>query len=398
MKHSVFVPGFVCLAVTLLLCGPRADAQCLGQTNISTTGATAGAGGSAWQNPNRVFSANSSYTTVDAVISALGIITTTTDYLNVTNLGLTIPTTNTICGVVVTINRQNFTFLSLGSSTTTDNSILLIKGGSRVGTDHAATGVSWPSSAGTASYGSSGDLWGTTLTPSDVNASNFGVAISAKLVAQILSVAFVAEIDQVTVTVYSSSLIVLPIGLQDFTAHSSAGGNVLSWTASTSADDGGGLGGRIVVERSPDGVSWSQRDVLAAAPGQKDYSYLDASPLPGTSYYRLNLLSAGGSAVYSTVKTVTGVALTNIHCYPNPFTDMINIVSPHSFTRLLLKNLQGKTLWVKEYGEGIGTAQRDGVRTDQRDGVQTAQIPAGGLAAGVYFVQVDGSTYKIIKK
>jgi hypothetical protein len=220
---------------------------------------------------------------------------------------------------VVTINRRNFTLLTLGSSTTTDNSILLVKGGTRVGTDHAATSVSWPGAAATASYGAPNDMWGTTLTPTDVNASDFGVAISAKLVAQVLSVAFSAQIDEVKVTVYSSSLIVLPIGLQDFTARSSTGGNVLSWTASE--DEGVG---RFVIERSADGISWSQRDILTAVPGQQDYSYCDASPLPGTSFYRLHLLNANG--------------------------------------------------------------------------VSTAQVPVAGLPAGFYFVQVDGATYKIIKK
>lgn len=385
MKHFVPYRAFVCLAVTLLLCRPMANAQCAGQQNTTTTGANAGAGGTAWQNPNNVQDINSSYTSVNAVVSALGIITTTTDYLTVTNLGLSIPSTNTICGVVVTINRRNFSLLSLGSSTATDNSILLVKGGSRVGTEHAATAASWPTTAATASYGASNDLWGTTLTPADVNAGNFGVAISAKLVAQILSVAFTAEIDEVTVTVYSSSLITLPIVLEDFSAHSSTGGNVLSWTAS--ADDGVG---RFVVERSADGISWSQRDVVAVSPGQKDYSYLDASPLPGTSFYRLDLLNANGSVTYSAVKTITGGSLVNIHFYPNPFTDMINIVSPYPFSKLSLKNLQGQTLWVKGYGDGVSTAQHNGV--------STAQIPAAGLSAGIYFVQVDGATYKIIKK
>jgi hypothetical protein len=378
------------------------NAQCAGQPNTTTTGANAGAG-TAWQTPNSVQDINSNYATVDAAISALGIITTTTDYLTVTNLGLSIPSTNTICGIVVTINRRNFSLLSLGSSTATDNSILLVKGGSRVGTDHAATGVSWPGTAATASYGTSGDMWGTTLTPADVNAGNFGVAISAKLVAQLLSVAFTAQIDQVTVTVYSSSLITLPIVIEDFAARSSSGGNVLSWTASVAASASGNASvsgnasasasvsasasgdegvGRFLVQRSADGVSWSQRDVLAASPGRKDYSYFDVSPLPGTSFYRLGLLNVNGNVVYSAVKTITGRALANVHFYPNPFTDMIHIVSPYPFSKLSLKDLQGQTLWVKGYG----------------DGVSAAQIPAAGLLAGVYFVQVDGVAYKIIKK
>jgi hypothetical protein len=140
--------------------------------------------------------------------------------------------------------------------------------------------------------------------------------------------------------------------------------------------------GRFVIQRSADGTSWSQRDALTASPGQKEYSYLDVSPLAGTSFYRLALLNVNGSVAYSAVKTMTGGALVKIHFYPNPFTDMIHIVSPYPFSKLSLKDLQGQTLWVKGYG----------------DGVSTAQIPAAGLLAGVYFVQVDGVAYKIIKK
>lgn len=375
-----FVLASVCLAVTLFWCRLPASGQCTGLTNTTTTGANAGIGGTtSWQNPNSVQSVDGSYAAVDAVVSFSSIITTTTDYLNVTNLGLSVPAGNTICGVVVTINRRTFSVLALGASTTSDNSILLIKGGARVGTEHAATAVNWPTAAATATYGGAGDLWGTTLLPSDVNASNFGVAISAKLVAQILSVAFSAQIDQVTVTVYSSPPIILPITIQDFTARNSAGGNVLSWRASVEVE---GDAGRWAVERSAGGDHWSQLDVLAAGAGRQDYTYTDASPLQGTSFYRLNLQNTDGSLAYSAVMSVAAVTPINTRCYPNPFTDMINIVSLHSFGKLSLKNFQGQTLWVGEYG----------------DGVRSAHIPASGLPAGLYFVQVDGAaTYKLIK-
>ena len=361
----------VCLVALCFLFRSPATAQCTGQTSTTSLGANAGVGGTAsWVNPNSV---NSTYTSVDALLSVLSIVTTTTDYLNVTNLGLSVPSSNTICGVEVTVSRRNFALLTLGSSTVKDRSILLIKNGVRLGTDHAATSTSWPTTTAAASYGSSGDLWGTTLTPADVNASNFGVAISAKLVAQILSVAFTAEIDEVKVTVYSSGPIILPINVQDFTAHGGSGGNVLAWRSS--AD------GRFAVERSGDGNNWQQLDVLTATTDQHDYQYTDANPLSGGNLYRLHLLNADGSVTYSEVRSVTGASFTNIHCYPNPFKDMINVTSPRSFTKLSLTNLQGQVLFVKDYGSGVSSAQ----------------LPASSLLPGTYFVQVDGATYKLIK-
>ncbi|WP_431213570.1 hypothetical protein ACQ86N_01215 [Puia sp. P3] len=124
------VRGSLCLFVSTLLCRPFAVAQCTGDNNPTSTGANAGSGGSSWVNPNNIQSTDGSVASVSAVVSALSIITTTTDYLNVTNLGLNVPSANTICGVAVTINRQTFSLLTLGTSTVSDNSIMLLKGAS----------------------------------------------------------------------------------------------------------------------------------------------------------------------------------------------------------------------------------------------------------------------------
>ena len=472
----LFGRGFLCLFSTFLLCRPLARAQCAGAGNTTSTGANAGSGGASWINPNSVQSTDGSAASVSALLSAFSIITTTSDYINVTNLGLSVPFANSICGVAVTINRQTFSLFALGTSTVTDNSIRLIKGGSMVGTEHAATGVAWPTSLATTTYGSSSDLWGTTLTPADVNASNFGVAISTKLVAQVLSVAFSSHIEQVTVTVYSQGIL-LPLEFGDFTARRSQQGNTLTWSltglnaatapassvsgapassdpsgptssvpgaptssvpgAPTSSDPTSSVpgapassdptpslpgapassdpsgptssvpgaptsspataaptAGRIVIQRSSDGVAdWQQLAVLDLAgntngspstggPGVQ--SYTDLNPLPSSNFYRLCFISASGSLTWSPVKTVAakGGASVTIHTYPNPFTDQINITSPVSFTRLILRDAQGQILCRKEYPARVSNTS----------------IPASGLPGGIYFVQVDSTIFQLIKK
>lgn len=60
-----------------------------------------------------------------------------------------------------------------------DNSIKLVKGGVISGTDLSA-GAGYPTSDAYTSFGSSSNLWGLSLVPGDINASNFGVAVSAK--------------------------------------------------------------------------------------------------------------------------------------------------------------------------------------------------------------------------
>lgn len=78
-----------------------------------------------------------------------------------------------------------------------DNRVRIVKGGS-IGTTNK-TGGAWPTSDAYATYGADDDLWGETWTPADINASNFGVAISA-----IGEFAFptVASVDHIRITVY----------------------------------------------------------------------------------------------------------------------------------------------------------------------------------------------------
>lgn len=59
----------------------------------------------------------------------------------------------------------------------TDTTVRLVKAGTVVGSNLAAAGQ-WPQTATMQSYGSGSELWGTTWSPSEVNASTFGVVFS----------------------------------------------------------------------------------------------------------------------------------------------------------------------------------------------------------------------------
>lgn len=137
--------------------------------NAGTAANVTGVGTVAWTNAGNVAADDNVYATI-AINNA------TSNYLQATNYGFSIPPEATINGIAVTIGRfQNAT---ASGNDVRDNVVQLIKGGTIVGSNKAATGTEWPTSEGIASYGNSSDLWGTTVTPADINASNFGVALA----------------------------------------------------------------------------------------------------------------------------------------------------------------------------------------------------------------------------
>ena len=69
-------------------------------------------------------------------------------------------------------------FVRNNVGTTVDSAVRIVKGGV-VGATDKASGTSWPGTLGGRTYGGSTDLWGETWLYSDINAANFGAAISA---------------------------------------------------------------------------------------------------------------------------------------------------------------------------------------------------------------------------
>lgn len=138
----------------------------------------------AMSNPTNAQISDNSY------VTAVLLITQISNYLKVTNFGFTIPADATITGITASVERSSTVL-----NGTHDNSVRLVKGGVISGNDKASATL-WPTSDATATYGSSTDLWGLTLTPSDVNASTFGMVIDA-----VADLASTLQIDYVSLTV-----------------------------------------------------------------------------------------------------------------------------------------------------------------------------------------------------
>ncbi|KKR79970.1 MAG: hypothetical protein UU73_C0006G0026 [Candidatus Daviesbacteria bacterium GW2011_GWA1_41_61] len=126
---------------------------------------------SAWANPSfAVGVSDASRATVTSSGTAIS------HYLKATNFGFAIPSTATINGIMVEIQK-----LSSGGTkgSVIDNRVSLIKGSVVTGVNYG-TAANWPTSEGYTTYGSSVDLWSNSWTPADINdPNNFGVVLAA---------------------------------------------------------------------------------------------------------------------------------------------------------------------------------------------------------------------------
>lgn len=118
-----------------------------------------------------------------------------THWLRATNFGFSIPSGAVISGIEVRIEKRASAAIIIE-----DWQVKIVKGGSEQGDNKASSQV-WPTSDTYFYYGGSTDLWGLSWTPADINASNFGVSISAINWEETSAVAYV---DHIQIKVYYS--------------------------------------------------------------------------------------------------------------------------------------------------------------------------------------------------
>jgi hypothetical protein len=172
----------------------------------------------AWTNPQNA-------TNSDNVYASVALKNQTSHYLKATGFGFNIPSGSTINGIVVEVERY------ATNANITDNSVVIVKNGN-LGTTNRAGGA-WSTTEGYVTYGSSTDLWGTTWTAEDINASNFGVAISAKDTTA--NKTYTAYVDHIRITVYYTPPPYI-LNQRSFVWQNDDGTNVNNNTTSTAPD------------------------------------------------------------------------------------------------------------------------------------------------------------------
>lgn len=254
---------------------------CLSQTQVATptsSGINTSVGSITWNNTNNIFTSDNSKALSDNLNNG-----DITYYLTATNFGFTIPTGASIDGIQVSIERDD----NSGVGGIKDNSVKLIKNGVISGNDLAA-GATWPNSDAVKTYGNATNIWGLTWTESDINSSNFGIAVSAQRTSG--GGTNNASIDNISITIYYTDL--LPITLLDFNANLSNDVINIKWITATEINND-----YFVVHKSIDGFNWFGLAKIKGAGNSSTsltYGCVDTNLNIGYNYYRLAQIDFDG--------------------------------------------------------------------------------------------------------
>lgn len=186
-----------CLTLAwMALHGLSAGAATVTRTPTSSTAdctSVSGIGTRNWSNPNRAYRTDNSLAT--AAVDG-----TTTVYLRCLNYGFSIPSTSTILGVRVNVNRKSNRTSNGGAN---DAAVRLVTPAGGIGATDRSTATLYTTSLVNEAHGTATDLWGlttATLTPDVVNAAGFGAAFAATKASSSGS-SHTMAVDQISITV-----------------------------------------------------------------------------------------------------------------------------------------------------------------------------------------------------
>ena len=283
-----------------------------GPNNPSTTGVNSGVGSVNWNNDNNVMSSDNGYTITNDLSNG-----DISYYVVATNFGFVIPSTSNILGVVVEIEKSD----NSGSGNVKDNDVKLVVNGNISGSDKSLGG-NWGNADATTTYGGSTDLWGNTLTYSEVNSNNFGVAISVKKSGAGVNK---ARIDNIKITIYYEST--LPINLAYFNISKFDGDNniLLNWATHSEVNND-----RFDIERSHDGITFEKLTSIGGhgtTSSGNIYMFIDYTAPFGINYYRLKQVDFDGKYKYYGLVSMQVSPNNNltIIVYPNPSKNDVTI-------------------------------------------------------------------------
>ena len=305
--------------------------------------------------------------------SLIAILSGDTYYLKATGFNFSIPSYASICGITVQIEHRATGLLF--TAAVRDKEVKLIKNGTITG-NNKASATNWGTSDSYATYGGSSDLWGTTLTPADVNASNFGIAISASIIALVVALP-TAEIDHIQMSIdYNPTL---PVTLLYFRAKKNNSEVNLEWRTGEEEDNA-----FIQLQRSQNNSVWQDlaRFEMHAINSQQIYRYTDKVNEEGTYSYRLKTTLGSGQFSFSAINKIVFTGTGNISLYPSPARDFIIIENTENAETIFVFN---------QYFQNLKLPL-------ERTGTNSWRLSIQKLSKGIYFATAGNQTIKFLKE
>jgi len=310
-------------------------------TNVARGGST-----TAWTNLGNGGASDDSYVNTVSSLTSNG---NYTDYYTIEDFGFSVPGTASIDSIIVATE-----YSKTGDRNSSEDQFRIIKGGSIVAFDNKI-GAPWPTADASRDHGFTvlghDPLWGSTWTPTDINAADFGVAISVKSTGGGTSVD--PRIDHIEISVYYTNP--LPIELVSFKGRQREDAVELIWeTASELNND------HFTMEKSIDADA-DEFFEIGRVPGVGNslktqfYRFIDIEP-HNLNYYRLRQTDFDGTWMLSSVISVE-FDLKKIHSifYPNPFDSKGAFLKIHNPDREILEvkfyDLNKKEVWSIETKE-----------------------------------------------
>ena len=298
-------------------------------------------------------------------------LTGTTNYLKATDFGFSIPPSSSICGIIVEIEKSASGINS--QTSVTDDMVKIVKRGLVVG-NNEALGGNWPATDTYFTYGSYNTLWGTSLTPADINAADFGIVIAANLngVTNILPSAL---INHIRVSVYfSMSLLPVQLSAFDIVKKNEQQINV-TWTLQNedevtkySIEDSSGFttGWQPVYQTTPvnNGAPANYRAELELQPARH--------------FYRLHIHTRNGMDKFSNIKMIeVHTATEQYTVYTNRNARELQIGNVSGYADAMVISMEGVVLAKKTISPGI-----------------INRIDISNIPQGIYILKIGKFAYK----
>lgn len=151
----------------------------------------------------------------------------------------------------------------------------------------------------------------------------------------------------------------------------------LSWTTENEVNTES-----FLIEKSVNGKSFETIGSVVSknTQGTNTYNFLDYSPAPNMSYYRLKQVDKDGKFKYSSIRSVNNSVDIQLSVYPNPVSDLINISHPIADHNSILNifDLKGKLI----------------ISLTAKMGTSNTSIKVSEMDSNMYFIYFKKQDYK----